>query len=222
VVGFGRPMLDLPLVFVFPEFRFGPATPATPATQASNPYTYEESAGGAPSGTIGGTPAESLPPLAERHLEEAGELGLVARWSKHFGCISVHDPTEGTWHDVAVEDAPAWAKNEAFTRKELYKAGYRRAYGLTARQMEELREAEQVEMWDQPYRPHDARDGLVYDVEEREEEEEEEEEDDDDDEEEEEEEEGPTESEVSPGRVVNIKTGEDCEVYIGHRTVGTA
>jgi hypothetical protein len=75
---------------------------------------------------------------------EAEQLGLVAMWSIEFGYISVHDPTTGEWHDLRTEDAPGWAKREAFKRKELYKDGNRKAYCLTATEMEEVWEAERV------------------------------------------------------------------------------
>src|SRR5215213_7625637 len=68
---------------------FSTATPATPATQGGNGDTYDESAGGTSGATLDDAPAESLPPLARRHLEEAGDLGLVARWSHEFGYISI-------------------------------------------------------------------------------------------------------------------------------------
>ncbi len=39
--------------------------------------------------------AGELPRFIQRELEEASELGLVARWSRKFGYVSVHDPTTG-------------------------------------------------------------------------------------------------------------------------------
>jgi hypothetical protein len=75
---------------------------------------------------------------------EAERLGLVATWSIEFGYVSLHDPTTGEWHDLRTEDAPGWAKREAFKRKELYKDGNRKAYRLTSREMEELWEVERV------------------------------------------------------------------------------
>jgi hypothetical protein len=72
----------------------------------------------------------------------AEEMGLVAAWSGEFGYIALHDPTTGEWHDLRTEDAPPWAKSEAFKRKDLYKAGNRRAFRLTAREMEEIWEQE--------------------------------------------------------------------------------
>jgi len=33
-------------------------------------------------------------------LEEAVRLGLVIRWSREPGWISLHDPTTGEWHEV--------------------------------------------------------------------------------------------------------------------------
>jgi hypothetical protein len=71
-------------------------------------------------------------------------------WAREFGYVSMHDPTTGEWWDVATKDAPDWAKREAFKRKELYKGGNRKAYRLTAREMEGIWDAERVEMWAHP------------------------------------------------------------------------
>ncbi len=76
--------------------------------------------------------------------------GLVARWSVEFGYISIHDPTAGEWHDLQTKDAPDWAVREARRRKELYKDGNRKAFRLTAREMEDIWEKERVEMWEHP------------------------------------------------------------------------
>jgi hypothetical protein len=98
----------------------------------------------------------------KRRTREAQALGLVSRWSREFGYIAIHDPTTGEWHDVATEDAPDWAKREAFKRKDLKKLkGITRL--LTQSEVEVLYQEERVEMWEDPYRPHDACAGLVYD-----------------------------------------------------------
>jgi hypothetical protein len=73
---------------------------------------------------------------------EAEHLGLIAMWSVEFGYVSLHDPTTGEWHDVRTKEAPSWALWEARKRKELYKDGNRKAYRLTSRDMEDIREAE--------------------------------------------------------------------------------
>ncbi len=54
-----------------------------------------------------------IPRFVARRRELASELGLVAAWSRHFGFVSLHDPTTGEWHDLRREDAPGWAKREA-------------------------------------------------------------------------------------------------------------
>ncbi len=74
----------------------------------------------------GGPPPALLPRFVQRELERADALGLVARFSYELGCISIHDPTTGEWHDLAMQDAPPWAKAEAFKRKEL-----RKLHGVT-------------------------------------------------------------------------------------------
>ena len=80
--------------------------------------------------------------LREEARREAHQRGLVARWSREFGYISIHDPLTGEWHDLRTEDAPGWAKWEAGKRRELRRAGNRGAYDLTRAQMEEIWEAE--------------------------------------------------------------------------------
>jgi len=121
------------------------------------------------------TPEANVPEImreTERRAQEDAERGgLVARWSHEFGYVSLHDPTTGEWYDVATNEAPDWAKREAFKRKELYRDGNREAFRLTARELEELWEKERIEMWEHPWRPDEARAGLVYDSELEEEEE---------------------------------------------------
>jgi hypothetical protein len=73
-------------------------------------------------------------------------LGLIAKWSKHFGYVSIHDPILGEWWDVAFKEAPEWALDEARRRKELWRAGRRDAYTLNPAQMEELWQAKQSEL----------------------------------------------------------------------------
>jgi hypothetical protein len=67
-----------------------------------------------------------------RRAARAAELGLVAKWSKKFGFVSVHDPTTGTWHDLPTKATPSWAKWEAGTRKHLYRSGQSDAFELNA------------------------------------------------------------------------------------------
>jgi hypothetical protein len=71
------------------------------------------------------------------------QLGLIAAWSAEFGYVSLHDPTTGVWHDLETTVAPEWAVGEARQRKELYKSGNRRAYRLSARDMEDLWKSDQ-------------------------------------------------------------------------------
>ncbi|MDQ5827111.1 MAG: hypothetical protein M3441_23345 [Chloroflexota bacterium] len=75
-------------------------------------------------------------------LKKAAHLGLVAKWSREFGYVSIHDPTTGEWHDVETKDAPDWAVGEAHKRKSLWKAEDRRAFNLTREQMEAIWEEE--------------------------------------------------------------------------------
>jgi len=66
---------------------------------------------------------------------------LVAKWSNHFGYISVHDPETGEWHDLPMKEAPDWARSEAFKRKDLKKAG--KEWMITRSDMEEMITQEQ-------------------------------------------------------------------------------
>jgi hypothetical protein len=83
------------------------------------------------------------PPAAKTaKATEAERLGLIATWSVKFGCVSMHDPTTGEWHDLRTKDASEWAVGEARRRKERYRGGNRRAYRLTSSEMKELWRAE--------------------------------------------------------------------------------
>jgi hypothetical protein len=93
----------------------------------------------------------SLPSPLRVARERSSERGLVAKWSREFGFISIHDPITGEWHDIQTEDATDWMKREARKRKELYKAGDKGAYNLSRAQMEEVWESEKPEMWEHPY-----------------------------------------------------------------------
>ncbi len=78
----------------------------------------------------------------DRRAQRAGEVGLVARWSKKFGFVSIHDPNTGEWHDVGWKVAPSWARWEARKRKDLGRTGDGRAYDLPASGIREIWEAE--------------------------------------------------------------------------------
>src|SRR5215207_5490590 len=88
----------------------------------------------------------SLPRFIERELEQASELGLIARWSRTFGYVAIHDPTTGEWHDLLTKEAPGWAKREAHKRKELSKFGGTHRT-LTASEMERIWQNEQAQRW---------------------------------------------------------------------------
>jgi hypothetical protein len=108
-------------------------------------------------------PPDAEPPLlkARRQLRAqaagAERRGLVARWAHYetaTGHVSIHDPLEGEWHDVLWKDAPTWVRWEARRRRELYRAGDRRAYDLTAGEMEAL--------WREEH-PDEPEEGIVED-----------------------------------------------------------
>jgi hypothetical protein len=93
---------------------------------------------------------EERPRFTLRELVRASNLGLAGTWSREFGYIAIHDPTTGEWHDLPTNDAPDWAKREARKRKDLWRSGEKRAYELTALEMQEIWEEEQGEMWSHP------------------------------------------------------------------------
>jgi hypothetical protein len=39
-------------------------------------------------------------------LQEADRRGLVIKWSREPGYISLHDPTTGEWHEVKASECP--------------------------------------------------------------------------------------------------------------------
>lgn len=46
-------------------------------------------------------------------LEEADRRGLVIKWSREPGYISLHDPTTGEWHEVLSSECPPWILEDA-------------------------------------------------------------------------------------------------------------
>jgi hypothetical protein len=92
---------------------------------------------------------EILERLRARKLEAAGSKGLTAKWSRHFGFVSLHDPTTGEVNDIPTKAAPGWALNEARRRKDLWKSGRRDAFDLTSTQMEALWETEHPQVEDE-------------------------------------------------------------------------
>jgi hypothetical protein len=52
-----------------------------------------------------------------RKLEEAESRGLVIRFSREPGYLSVHDPTTGDWHELPTSCCPPWMLDDAKTRR---------------------------------------------------------------------------------------------------------
>ena len=52
-----------------------------------------------------------------RRLEEAASRGLVIKWSREPGYLSVHDPTTGDWHELLASGCPPWMLEDAKTRR---------------------------------------------------------------------------------------------------------
>ncbi len=52
-----------------------------------------------------------------RRLEDADRRGLVIRWSREPGYVSIHDPTTGEWHEVPASGCPPWVLDEVKARR---------------------------------------------------------------------------------------------------------
>ena len=50
-------------------------------------------------------------------LEEADRRGLIVKWARQPGYVSIHDPTAGEWHEVATSECPPWGLDEAKARR---------------------------------------------------------------------------------------------------------
>lgn len=48
-----------------------------------------------------------------KRLEEADRRGLVIKWSREPGYVSLHDPTTGDWHELAASACPSWILEDA-------------------------------------------------------------------------------------------------------------
>jgi len=90
-------------------------------------------------------PHQSIEPERIRQAREARarnsgahRVGMVAKYARARGYISIFDPLNAEWHDVEFKDAPPWAKWEARKRAELYRGGDRHAYDLTSAQIHEI------------------------------------------------------------------------------------
>lgn len=54
-----------------------------------------------------------------RRLEEADRRGLIIKWNREPGYISLHDPTTGEWHDVRQSECPSSIVESAKARRRL-------------------------------------------------------------------------------------------------------
>lgn len=48
-----------------------------------------------------------------RKLEDADRRGLVIRFAREPGYLSVHDPTTGDWHELQTSSCPPWMLEDA-------------------------------------------------------------------------------------------------------------
>ncbi len=48
-----------------------------------------------------------------RKLEDADRRGLVIRFAREPGYLSVHDPTTGDWHELQASNCPPWMLEDA-------------------------------------------------------------------------------------------------------------
>jgi hypothetical protein len=63
-------------------------------------------------------------------LEKADQRGLVIKWSREPGYISLHDPTTGEWHEVKASECPPSIVESA---KAQHRRSRERASAATAR-----------------------------------------------------------------------------------------
>src|SRR5215212_1320829 len=90
-----------------------PSPSSPPSPHEDKPDKYRKSSGdGYGDGYGDGIPTTVTkePEFVRKRREQASVLGLVARWSRERGYISIHDPTTGEWHDVPTKEAPPWSK----------------------------------------------------------------------------------------------------------------
>ncbi|MEW6637380.1 MAG: hypothetical protein AB1425_11290 [Actinomycetota bacterium] len=52
-----------------------------------------------------------------RRLQDADRRGLVIKWSREPGYVSIHDPTTGEWHELATSDCPPLVLEDARARR---------------------------------------------------------------------------------------------------------
>jgi hypothetical protein len=93
-------------------------------------------------GSFPSPPSDAEHAGSTRAEKRAAIRGLTAKWSREFGYITIHDPTTGDSFDVTTNDAPPWAKWESGERKRRWRSGDKRAFDLTAAEMEEIWDAE--------------------------------------------------------------------------------
>ncbi|MBX6763931.1 MAG: hypothetical protein IRY88_09670 [Rubrobacteraceae bacterium] len=48
-----------------------------------------------------------------KRLEDADRRGLLIKWSRERGYVSIHDPTTGEWHEVKASECPPWVLEDA-------------------------------------------------------------------------------------------------------------
>ncbi len=48
-----------------------------------------------------------------RKLEDADRRGLVIRFAREPGYLSIHDPTTGDWHELQASNCPPWMLEDA-------------------------------------------------------------------------------------------------------------
>lgn len=48
-----------------------------------------------------------------QRLEAADHRGLIVKWTKEPGYLTLHDPTTGEWHEVLAIECPPWMLEDA-------------------------------------------------------------------------------------------------------------
>jgi hypothetical protein len=50
-------------------------------------------------------------------LEAADRRGLLIRWAREPGYVSIHDPTTGEWHELDASECPPWVLEAVRARR---------------------------------------------------------------------------------------------------------
>lgn len=58
-----------------------------------------------------------------RRLDVADRRGLIVKWAKEPGYLTIHDPTTGEWHELSAKNCPPWMLEDAKAHRRRRKEG---------------------------------------------------------------------------------------------------